>query len=148
MLERISSLDDVWSCFISFVWIFTSEIAAVTHALTDSAQEEMSENKISCGGTKNQCRNAPSLSCSYLVLSRSAILILIISQRSSYRRNHVLFNWQNQNSYTQACGQFQKCLPQTFFWSQLLWNLNNWYMEWRRGRGKKLPALVMLIWRF
>ena len=91
---------------------------------------------------------APSLCHSYLVLSRSAILILIRSERSPYRRNHILFNWQNQNSYTQACGIFQKCLPQTFFWSQLLWNLNNWYMEWRRGRGKKLPALVMLIWWF
>ena len=148
MEQRNSSLGDVWSCFISFVWIFTSEIAAVTHALTDSAQEEMSENTISCGGTKNQCRYAPSLSCSYLVLSRSAILLLIISHGSTYRRNHIIFLLAKSKFLHSSVWTISKVFASDFFWSQLLWNLNNWYMEWRRGRGKKLPALVMLIWWF
>ena len=83
---------------------------------------------------------APSLCHSYLVLSRSAILILIISQRSSYRINHILFNWQNQNSYTQACGQFQKCLPQTFFGANCsgIWTIGIWSGDGGGGRSSLL----------
>ena len=82
---------------------------------------------------------APSPSRSYLVLSRSAILILIISQRSSDRRNHILFNCKIKILTLKRVDNFKSvCLrlflePTTLESEQLVYGVET-------GEGEEAPC--------